>query len=828
MTMQARQSWPLFIPIAVLFGLIYGPVLFAPSGYAPATRDSDFYLYYFPMAEAAFEILRGGELPLWNPYIDSGLPFLAAIEIGVLYPPNWLHLILPAERAFCVLYVLHVLLAISGTWLYVRGRGGSVAAALFSAQAFAFAAPSILHHDMGMTSVVYSSAWCPILFAAIDRCLRAPTSGRACLLSAAMGCQFLAGFPLFTLLLMALVPAYTACFGIDWRRLPSGRNVKVVLCLAAAALLAFGLIAPQFLATWECANQSQRGELTYDQSTNCSFPPLNLLTFFVPEFFGNDRNCPYWGEVYLFDAHAFCGTTTALLALAAVFFRRNREVVFWSLVVVAVLGVALGKHSLLYDACYALVPAVRRFRGMSRLAIFAVFGLSVLAGIGLDSVLSGRSATRQRNLALALGLPCAVLLVWAGYLLLAGSNVPGAWHEILSLVRAPGAELYSQVPSNFVSRFPQTSFETMLNSAVTSSAVVIVAICLIAARDRTGSPSRVRAIGLIGLLAVELYLFGAKYVTIMETEPWRSLARRVHSAIDDDRGLYRVAAWGRYPPVPLNRLLYGRLHDIGGHENFVPQRYSLFLQFWLGIEPLRQTFLTIPNHRSVYDVLNVKYFVDSAESDRMREGNELVRARILRFHGREYSLYRNKTVMPRVSLVHAADRAADLQAAFQSLERVYFGGRFDALTVIEGDSPFDLQSVSEAERLEEYVTVVEHSPGRIIVEAVCRAPGVLLYSENYFPGWEAKVDGSVVPILPANVFMRAVPVTAGRHRVEMTYRPKPFRVGCWMAGGALSVLTIQCLCAGYLNCSDQVRRLSCKGMCWFLFVACGRIGDGVS
>ena len=102
MTADARRSWILFFPAAIFAAAIFGPVLFAPAGYAPATHDSDFYMYYFPMTEMAFEMMRSGAVPLWNPYIFSGMPLLASIEIGVLYPPNWVHLVLPAARAFCV------------------------------------------------------------------------------------------------------------------------------------------------------------------------------------------------------------------------------------------------------------------------------------------------------------------------------------------------------------------------------------------------------------------------------------------------------------------------------------------------------------------------------------------------------------------------------------------------------------------------------------------------------------------------------------------------------------------------------------------------------
>ncbi|MBI3865595.1 MAG: YfhO family protein [Planctomycetia bacterium] len=791
MTLAVRPSWSLFLPGAALFAAIYGPVLFAPPGYAPATRDSDFYMYYFPMTEAAFEMLRGGHMPLWNPYIDSGLPFLASIELGILYPPNWLHLVLPAERAFCVLYVLHVLLAAGGTWFYARGRGRSPGAALFSAQAFAFAAPTILHHDMGMTSVVYSSAWFPLIFAIVDRCLRLRTAGSACVLAVVLACQFLAGFPMFSLLLAALIPAYLAVFGIDWRRPMCRANGGTILLFGTAAILALGLVAPQLLATWEYAENSQRGDLGYEQSTHCCFPAPNLMTLVVPEFFGNDQGCQYWGEAYLFDANAFCGTTTVFLALLAVMFWRNREVLFWSAVGAVILAFALGKYSWFYDLCYVLVPGVNRFRGVSRLVIFVVFGLAVLAGIGLDGLLAGNHLKGRRRLSWAVGVPAAGIAVWAGCLLAAGSNAPSAWQSVFEWVRGPGAELPLQIPAHLASRFLQISFVTLLKSLSVSGAALLGASLLIGGGVFTLRDQRWRVLGLVTLLAAELYWFDARHVVLMETEPWRLIARRIQSVLADDQGLYRVAAYGHTPPLPLNRFLYGRLQDVGGHENFVPYRYSLFLDFWLGIEPQWQTYLTVPNSNRIYDLLNVKYFVTFPENGTWGVRDELVREWAFQHQGRNHSLYRNGTALPRVSLIHAAHRAMDLKSAFHLLEPLREGGTVDIETVIEGDPGISLEPVSDAARRDEHVTVVEYSAQRIVVDAHCRGPGLLLYSENYFPGWEARVDGQEAPVLPANVFMRAVPVTAGDHRVEMSYRPAPYRIGCWLAAAALVIILLQ-------------------------------------
>ena len=57
------------------------------------------------------------------------------------------------------------------------------------------------------------------------------------------------------------------------------------------------------------------------------------------------------------------------------------------------------------------------------------------------------------------------------------------------------------------------------------------------------------------------------------------------------------------------------------------------------------------------------------------------------------------------------------------------------------------------------------------------APGYLVLSDSYFPGWEARVDGRPARILCANYLVRAVALAAGRHQVVFSYRPWPWRIG---------------------------------------------------
>jgi hypothetical protein len=75
------------------------------------------------------------------------------------------------------------------------------------------------------------------------------------------------------------------------------------------------------------------------------------------------------------------------------------------------------------------------------------------------------------------------------------------------------------------------------------------------------------------------------------------------------------------------------------------------------------------------------------------------------------------------------------------------------------------------------VQIEERLPNRIALTVDSDSDGILLLSEIYYPGWQAAVDGENVDILRADTTLRAVPVSAGIHRVELDYRPWTVTVG---------------------------------------------------
>src|SRR5207248_1494328 len=105
----------------VLF--LFGRVLLRRTDQVLGMPGLDTATMIVPFRQFGFGEIAKGNLPLWNPHIFSGTPFLGNFQSALLYPPNWLHLVLPMATALNWGIALHV--AMSGWFvsIWCRRRG---------------------------------------------------------------------------------------------------------------------------------------------------------------------------------------------------------------------------------------------------------------------------------------------------------------------------------------------------------------------------------------------------------------------------------------------------------------------------------------------------------------------------------------------------------------------------------------------------------------------------------------------------------------------------------------------------------------------------------
>jgi uncharacterized membrane protein YfhO len=87
------------------------------------------------------------------------------------------------------------------------------------------------------------------------------------------------------------------------------------------------------------------------------------------------------------------------------------------------------------------------------------------------------------------------------------------------------------------------------------------------------------------------------------------------------------------------------------------------------------------------------------------------------------------------------------------------------------------KEIDAAPRAVPQVTATAYAPEAVALRASLQAPGYLVLSDAWYPGWRATVDGKPATIERANVHFRAVYLSAGTHTVRFTYRPVSYFAG---------------------------------------------------
>jgi len=89
------------------------------------------------------------------------------------------------------------------------------------------------------------------------------------------------------------------------------------------------------------------------------------------------------------------------------------------------------------------------------------------------------------------------------------------------------------------------------------------------------------------------------------------------------------------------------------------------------------------------------------------------------------------------------------------------------------------------------VDSIEWADQRVAVRATLEGDGLLVLTDQHFPGWQVEVDGEPREILVADAIFRGVPLGSGTHEVVFSYRPLSVRTGAWISGLALFAT---CIC----------------------------------
>lgn len=509
------------------------------------------------------------------------------------------------------------------------------------------------------------------------------------------------------------------CAALAFAQRPS-RKAAAPLALGAASSL--GLSAFLLFPAIELVLHSSRGPgRAVEIDWSASFAQLAALGWPLAD---RPRGAYWDGPDQWWMVTIFLGTATC--ALAALALRRSRRVVPLAACAVLFAFLALGTNFAPSEALWR-VPPLEVFRFPAKYLLAVAFCLSALAGEGLDRavVLARRLRPGLRQTLAAAGGALAFVLL--GALLLQPS------------ILRPGARL---------------------GLPWVAAALLAGTLALI------WTPRAWRRAALAAVALAELAIFHGLQVGFGWESPVRfeqpsALARllppgfqgRVSLAVTDElvpASEVDFIGRSRDALVP-NRHLEDRVHALEGYGSIEPERINEF---------------HLAGHRSVFDLTGVEFYLRRKPAP-FPDLEEVARPDGLP------ALYRSRTAAPRAFVVHRAQVTSDPEAL---------------RLVVSPDEPWRATAfLAEGEPLDgpscegSRATLSRETTSTLAFDVEACARGYLVVTDSHYPGWYATVDGETAPLHRANYALRAIPVPAGTHRVELRYRPLSFAAGAWIS-----------------------------------------------
>lgn len=864
----------------------------------------DVFNFFYPSHDFAAAALRSGRLPLWNPHLFLGVPFLADSQTQMLYPPAWPLLLLSAPRALAVALALHMVIAAMGTLLWAR-RALRLTAAGSWVVAIVFVLGGYLGSQAEHPNQLAAAAWLPWLLLGADLARRRPLRGIV-LGSAALALSLLAGHAQTTFIsLTALLLDWALALLLAWGQRPRPDPRPLLAGPLALLLLGGALAAAQLVPQAELSRLSIRAAgLTLREAVSFSWDPRLWPRALLPTFGADVR--------LLSEYVAYVGFSGALLALLGLW-RGVRGRAWWLALACLAVGLFLAPAAAnpLYGFLWRTVPGFALFRAPARWLLLVALGAALLAGLGAERLLRSDRRPPADEGARTWG-GCVACVLTVGVPLLALASLPfadlparGVWRWWLAAGMASAASLWALPRLRPGWRLPLlavllagelllASRQLDLNKATAPEAYAALRPApahLLAQRPPAGQPRLLSLSGLtwdpgdlVELSARHADLLGpeAAYDLVVATKlkevlaPNQPLRWGLNSADGYGGGLLPLASYTELQRLlPLARLVPdGRLRE---QLTRVPDRRLLDLLgvAWIVADKVDDLWLdglfhqlTVPatvapgaplswplpprtsatavslvargpiptDLRAILTVAGeggaIALPLVAADFQPVREGRHgaelrallplpapasvatlrlaaqsaqpwtlagltVVDARLPAFEplvadptfettlsGDVVVLRRRDALgrawaVPEATVVFATEVTPTLTAPdFDPRQRVVLVGEVEAPPWLPPGPQLTSAQVRWLAETPEWINLAVSSDGA----------GWLVLADNWFPGWQATVNGAPVAIERANGFARAVALpSAGSHRVTFAYRPRSVLLGGAVSGGALAL-----------------------------------------
>lgn len=754
------------IPLDGLIGTYY-PWLDYKWGYlvgVPVKNISvtDVFSQLYPWRILAVEAIRSGEWPLWNPYSFSGTPLLANWQSAPFYPLNILMLLLGDVWGWTGLIICQPLLSMIFMYFYLRIIRVNVLSALSGSVIFAFS-------GFMVTYMLYATAgqiflWLPAQLFLLEKYFHVKKNRYLIFASLLFFMVATGGFfqpALYVGLIVFLYYLFRSInIHLKWRLIVF-KGVVLLLGMTTAAL--------QLIPTAEFLNLSIRNNDHNIIEYNYGLIPIkNLITFLIPDYFGNPATNNFYGFMGYQETSGYFGVIAMIIVLSIILKKKKgwHELFFsYTLIVSFLLSIENPISKLIYQLN---VPGVATGYA-SRWLMVTGFSAAVLTAFGLSQTNFKKNTSKTGVLIFGLLVISSISLL---YLINFGQ------FQVSEV-----SQLKVSLRNSFFPVFLVVLFIIIIGIFQDKKKIIFLISILIVADSLR--------------FAIKFTPFAPIRLTKTETP--------VIDYLKDNLGYFRMEKEYGQPLMPSNSWIYYRLMSPSGYDPLILKDYASWYRIYnneKSNDSYREgeiaggwftRYLDLNNYQSkVVDLAGVKYLLALKMNQQYlpdKEG-ELINNNINNdkyekvFEDGAVVVFENKKVLPRIIIYDQWQVESD---PIKAMEIVYKGIDFTKEVVLNrgfGDNAFNIERVERSE-------IISYKPNRVLIEAEINGDGgVLMLTDTNYPGWRVRVNGEDKEMVTANGIYRAVFLPSGQSEVEFYYWPESLRLGIIISGISFGLLLI--------------------------------------
>ena len=573
---------------------------------------------------------------------------------------------------------------------------------------------------------------------------------------------------------------------------------KATAACVVGAIIAISLNLSNLYHTWQYGQESMRGKselvkentgnqtssgLERDYITQWSYGIGETWTLLVPNTKGGasvplamnktamahaDNNYigiyqqlgQYWGEQPGTQGPVYVGAFVLFLFILGLFIVKGS--IKWALLAATILSIMLswGKNFMgLTDFFIDNMPMYAKFRTVASILVIAEFTIPLLAMLALKKVVEEpQILTKQwKQTVAAFALTGGIAMLFA--------VMPGMFFD--SFVSTSELQAMAQIPQDQLQPLLANLTEmrrAMFTTDAWRSFLIILAGTAILLAFSYGRLKKEYAVGIIlAICLVDLWTVNKRYLNDEMFVPKSERENPVQKTATDETILqdktldYRVLNLATNTFNENETSYYHK--SIGGYHAAKLRRYQELIEAYIApeMQGSMQAIveaagdMTQVKGDSIYPVLNMlntRYF-------------------ILPLQGGQTAPVLNPYTFGNAWFVNSVSYAANANEELDAL------GRLNLREQAVADQKFrDVLGESQQQDTTSIVKLTAYEPNALKYDVTSGKGGVIVFSEIYYPGWTATIDGKPAEVGRVNYVLRALRVEPGNHKVELSFQPK--------------------------------------------------------